>query len=116
MGQAGADGGLARRVLATACGEHLAENDFIDLGGVEAGLFQQALDDDGAEFGRGNLRQAALEAADGGAGGGDDDDVLHVQILDSVQTMTGKELMVAWLTVTGQPPSARRVSLTGRLP
>ena len=77
MRQAGADGGLACGVLATACGKHLAEDHFIDLGSVEAGLLQQAFDDDGAEFRRGNIGQAALEAADGGAGGGDDDDVLH---------------------------------------
>ncbi len=77
MRQAGADRRLARRVLPAAGGEHLAEDDFIDLGGVEAGLLQQALDHDGAELGRGNLGQAALEAADGGAGGGDYDDVLH---------------------------------------
>jgi hypothetical protein len=77
MRQAGADGGLARRVLTGACGEHLAEDDFIDLRGIEAGLLQQAPDDDGAELGGGNIGQAALEAADGGAGGGNDDDVLH---------------------------------------
>src|SRR5690606_12807390 len=97
MRQAGADGGLARRVLTGACGEYLAEDDFIDLRGIEAGLLQQAPDDDGAELGGGNIGQAALEAANGGAGGGNDDDVLHVQVLGSIQTMTGKTSMVAWL-------------------
>ncbi|MCY1372156.1 hypothetical protein D9M69_593420 [compost metagenome] len=78
VGQAGEDGGLARRVLAGACGEHLAEDDLIDLLALEAGLRQQLADHRGAQFLGGDVGQGALEAADGGAGGGDDNDVLHL--------------------------------------
>ncbi|MNR23237.1 hypothetical protein D3C85_1402450 [compost metagenome] len=77
MGQAGEDGGLARRVLAGACGEHLAEDDLIDLLALEAGLRQQLADHRGAQFLGGDVGQGTLEAADGGTGGGDDNDVLH---------------------------------------
>ena len=78
VGQPGEDGGLAGGVLAGACGEHLAEDDLVDLGPVEAGLGQQLADHSGAQLRRGDVGQRALEAADGGTGGGNDDDVLHV--------------------------------------
>ncbi|MNR62708.1 hypothetical protein D3C85_1848110 [compost metagenome] len=77
MGQAGEDGGLARRVLAAACGEDLAEDHFIHLIALEARLGQQLADHGSAQFMGGNVRQGTLEAADGGAGSGDDNDVLH---------------------------------------
>ncbi|CRQ64192.1 Acetyl-CoA acetyltransferase [Pseudomonas aeruginosa] len=75
--QAGLDRRLARRVLPGPGGEHLAEDDFVDLAGIETGLFEQAADYRGAQLGGGNAGQRALEAADGGTGSGDDDDVLH---------------------------------------
>ena len=40
MGQAGSDRGLARRVLAFAGGQHLSQDDLVDLRRVQAGLFQ----------------------------------------------------------------------------
>lgn len=75
--QAGLDRRLARRVLPGPGGEHLAEDHFVDLAGIETGLFEQAADHRGAQLGGGNAGQRALEAADGGTGSGDDDDVLH---------------------------------------
>ncbi|MNH37795.1 hypothetical protein D3C79_987460 [compost metagenome] len=75
--QAGEDGGLARRVLAGACGEHLAHDHFIDLLALESGLGQQLADHRSAQFLGGDVGQGALKAADGGTGGGDDNDVLH---------------------------------------
>ncbi len=75
--QAGLDRRLARRVLPGPGGEHLAEDHFVDLAGIETGLFEQAADYRGAQLGGGNAGQRALEAADGGTGSGDDDDVLH---------------------------------------
>ncbi|MCY1213583.1 hypothetical protein D9M72_253720 [compost metagenome] len=77
VGQAGEDGGLAGRVLAGAGGEHLAENHFIDLLALEAGLLQQLADHCSAQFMGGNIGQRALEAANGSAGGGNDYDVFH---------------------------------------
>ncbi|MNP12954.1 hypothetical protein D3C76_1052120 [compost metagenome] len=76
--QAGADGGLARGVLAGAGGEYLAEDDFVDLLGLHAAALQQGADQRGAQFVGRNVRQAALEGADGGAGGGDYYYVLHL--------------------------------------
>ena len=77
VGQAGLDRGLARGVLPGAGGEHMAEDDFIDLGRVDTGLFQQGADHGGAQFDCRHIGQRALETADGGAGCSYDDDVLH---------------------------------------
>jgi hypothetical protein len=66
--QAGLDDGLARRVLADAGGQHLAQNDFADRGRVDAGFRQQAADHLRAEFGGRNLGERTAEFADGGDG------------------------------------------------
>src|SRR5476649_2757813 len=76
--QAGLDDGLARRVLADGGGQHLAEDGFADGGGVDAGLRDQALDDVGAQFGRGYLGQTAAEFADRGAGRCNDHYFFHL--------------------------------------
>ncbi|MCY1525542.1 hypothetical protein D9M68_605230 [compost metagenome] len=57
MRQAGEDGGLARGVLSGTCGEHLAEDHFVDVGAVQAGLRKQLADHRGAQFGGGNAGQ-----------------------------------------------------------
>ncbi|MCY1416646.1 hypothetical protein D9M71_321620 [compost metagenome] len=49
--QAGLDRGLARGVLAGACGKGLAEDHFVQLFRSEAGLFEQAADHRSAEIG-----------------------------------------------------------------
>ncbi|MNE34774.1 hypothetical protein D3C81_1096960 [compost metagenome] len=77
MGQAGLDRGLARRVLPGAGGEHLAENDFVDQFGIDAGLGQQLADHRGAKVDGGNVGQCPLVATHGGPGGGNDYDILH---------------------------------------
>lgn len=51
--QAGLDRRLARRVLPGTGGEHLAEDHFVDLAGIETGLFEQAADHRGAQLGAG---------------------------------------------------------------
>ncbi len=76
VGQAGVNGGLARRILANTRREHLAHDHLVDLFGRKAGALEQRLDDGGAEGGGGQRREAAAEAADGGAGGCDDDGCL----------------------------------------
>jgi len=73
--QAALDHRLARRVLADACGQHLAEDDLADLLTGHAGALQQALDDGGAQHGGRRGGQRAPELADGSACRGDDDDV-----------------------------------------
>ncbi len=78
VGQAGEDRGLPGGVLAGAGGEHLAEDHFADRARLHAGVRQQAAHHRFTEFGGGDVREPALEAADGGAGGGDNDHVLHV--------------------------------------
>ena len=77
MRHAGVDQRLARRVLAGARGEHLAEDDLADLPAFEPGALEQGADDSGAELGGRRLGERAAELAHSGAGGGDDDDVGH---------------------------------------
>ena len=48
-GQTGIQRGGAGGVLARASGQHLSQDDFIDLLGLDAGFLQQALNDLGAE-------------------------------------------------------------------
>jgi hypothetical protein len=55
--QAGLDDSLARRILADAGGQHLAEDGFADQVGIDAGFGQQALDDMCAQFGSRSLGQ-----------------------------------------------------------
>jgi hypothetical protein len=62
--QAGPRGGLARRVLPAAGGEHLAENQFVDLRRAAA-AFQQAAHHRGAEVDGGKRGEGAAKAADG---------------------------------------------------
>ena len=73
---------LARRVLAGAGGQHLAQDDFVDVGRLDAGALERGLDGDLAELVRRQAGQRAVERADRGAGGADDDDrggiLLHV--------------------------------------
>ena len=57
--------------------QHLAQDDFGDLVGLDAALGEQRADDGGAEFGGGHLGERAAELADGGAQRADDDDVGH---------------------------------------
>ena len=53
--QTGADHRLARRVLTETGGQHLTQNDFTDLLGLDAGLGQQGLDDLRAKIGGRNF-------------------------------------------------------------
>ena len=82
--QPGLDHRLARRVLAGAGLQHLAEDHLADLLARQLRALQQFGDHGGAEFGRRNLGERAAELADGGAGGGDDDDVGHGVLLRGV--------------------------------
>ena len=77
MGQPCVHGRLSRRVLPRASSQNLAEDDFIDLGGVDSGLLKKLANHRGAQVDGRDVGQRALKAADSSASGGDDDDVLH---------------------------------------
>jgi hypothetical protein len=75
--QARLDERLARGILPAARGQHLSQDDFGDLIGLDAGLGEQRTDDSGAELGRGHLRKRAAELAYGRARCAGDDDIGH---------------------------------------
>ncbi|MNI95942.1 hypothetical protein D3C73_1543050 [compost metagenome] len=79
MGQAGLDRRLACRVLTRACGQHLAEDHFIDLCSIDTGLFEQATNHCCTQFGGGNGGQGTLETANGGTRSGNDYDFVHAK-------------------------------------
>jgi hypothetical protein len=78
--QAGLDRRLTRRVLASAGGQHLAHDHFINLRTVQTGLFQQLADHRRAQINGGHAGQRTLETADRGTRGGNNYDVLHFRI------------------------------------
>ena len=76
FGEARADRGLTRGVLAETGLEHVAHEHLVD--GVDAGPAQRLLDGDRAEPGRGNVDERAAECAHRRAHGADDDCFFHV--------------------------------------
>jgi len=76
--QARLDDSLARRVLADAGGEYLAQDRFADQVGIDAGLGQQTLDDVCAQFGRRSLGEGAAEFAHTSTACGHDYYIIHV--------------------------------------
>ncbi len=81
LGHAGSHRGLAGRVLALRGGEHLAQDHFVHLLGLHAGLLERGDDRDAAELMGGRCRIGTEKAADGGALGGGDDDLGHGRML-----------------------------------
>ncbi len=65
---------LARRALPLRRLQHLAQDHFVDVGGVDAGSFQRRLDGVGAQLMTRQGRQRTQERTDRRAGGGDNDD------------------------------------------
>ena len=85
--QAGLDERLAGGRLAGAALNHLAEDDFFDRAGVDAGPDHRVTNDHGAELGRGEGGKTAEIPPDGGAYGGEDDGcraVAHTDRSDEV--------------------------------
>ncbi|MPM28441.1 hypothetical protein SDC9_74967 [bioreactor metagenome] len=66
-GNACFQGSLAGYVLAQTGGEDAAEHDFIDLLGLDSAALKDFFDDDGAQFGGGDILEGSTEGADGGA-------------------------------------------------
>ena len=77
FGHATLDERLARRVLARACRQHLAHDDFTNLVGAQPGALQQVFDDRSTQLRRRHFGQAAAKFAHRSAGGGNDNDVFH---------------------------------------
>ena len=72
--QSAADRSLACRVLSLRRGQHLAEDDLVDLARLDAGTDEQVPDDGGAEFVAGRRGESAVEGTDRSARGAGDDD------------------------------------------
>ena len=72
--QAGAERRLARRRLALAGRQHAAHDHFLHVVGADLRALDCGADRGGAELGRGEALELALEGAHRRAGGGDDDD------------------------------------------
>jgi hypothetical protein len=77
MGQACLDDRLARRVLAQPCGQHLAQNDLVDLLPFDTGLFQQSTDYRRPQFYRRNVIEGPAKLADSGSYRRNDDYIFH---------------------------------------
>ena len=99
---AGADRGLARRVLAFAGGEDLAHDDLGHSPGSTFGAPHRLRDRDLAEFMRRQAGQPAVERPDRRAGGAGDDDVGHRDLLKGITPM--------WAAIGECKSGARRVS------
>ncbi len=80
VGKAGADGGLARRVLAGGRGQYLAHQHFAHCVWLHAGPGDQRANDFGAEFCRRNFAYCAAELADTGAQCSDNYHIIHLRI------------------------------------
>jgi len=76
--QARLDDRLARRVLADAGSQHLAEDGFADQVRIDAGFGQQALDHMCTQLGRRDLGQAAAEFTHTSTASGHDNYIIHL--------------------------------------
>ena len=71
---AGGNRSLARRILSLTRGQHLTEDNLVNLGCIDAGARQHLADRDGPEFVRRGCGECAVEGADRRARGTGDDD------------------------------------------
>ena len=85
LGHTTLDERLARRVLARACSQHLAHDDFANLVSAQPGALQQVFDDRRTQLRRRHFGQAAAKFANGSARGCDDNDVFHEIAPDVLQ-------------------------------
>jgi len=74
QGQTGADGGLPGGGLTDPGHQHIAEQHFIHLFGLDAGSFHGRLDGHAAQLGGGQGGEITLETTQGSPGGGNDND------------------------------------------
>ena len=80
-GQTGLQGGLTGGVLAQTSLQHVAEEQLVDLGGLDAAALQGFLDDQGAQFNGGGALQRAAEAAHSGTSHAYQINFFHVNTL-----------------------------------
>ena len=108
---AGADGALARRVLARSGLQDLAHDHAVHLLGLDAAGGQGRPDGVGAELDGGEAGQLPVQAALGGAGGGENDNIVVVcRIAHGVffrSTSTYVYVIVSPVTYPFGPRSAR---------
>ncbi len=74
LGNAGFHRGLTRGILALRGGQNLSENDFVDIGGLDARGFERGFYRRGAQFVRRRIGEGAVERTDGGSLRAGDDD------------------------------------------
>jgi hypothetical protein len=79
-GHSGSHRRLARRVLALAGGEDLAEDDFVDVLRRNSGPLERSFDGDRAKVMGGNRRQCPIERTNRSASGTGDNDRTHDDI------------------------------------
>ena len=75
---AGRAGGLAGWVLPLGGGQHLAEDHFVHIAGVDPGAAHRGLDGGAAEHVRGHRAEGTHKTADRRARGGNDNDIFHL--------------------------------------
>ena len=80
-GQTGLQGGLTGGVLAQTSLQHVAEEQLVDLGGLDAAALQGFLDDQGAQLNGGGALQRAAEAAHSGTSHAYQINFFHVNTL-----------------------------------
>jgi hypothetical protein len=77
VGEAGREGGLARRVLPQPRLEHIADDHLVHTTGGHVRPFQRLGDGDRAELRGGNLGEGPEKLADGSAGCGEENGFVH---------------------------------------
>jgi hypothetical protein len=77
VGEAAAESGLARGILAEACGKNATHDALGDVGWIDARAFDDGAHGDGAELDGGEMRERAEELSYGGSRCTDDDDFSH---------------------------------------
>jgi hypothetical protein len=84
LGQAALETGLARRGLALAGHQAVAEDHFVHLSGLDTGALDRGFDGHAAQVMGGQRGKVALETAHGGAGSADDHDgITHFRSFQS---------------------------------
>ena len=87
--KAGLDMGLTGGVLPLGCGQDLAQDRLVDLGGVDAGAPDDLGQDGRAQIVRRNISKGPQKTPDRGTGGGNDYGFGHDRLLPIIAGRTG---------------------------
>ena len=99
---------LAGRVLALAGGEDLAEDQFVDVGRLNAGALERAFQRHDGHFVSRQRAQRAAEVADRGPGRRCNDDIFHDGLSSSPGDAPSGHIVQAAVNVNGVAGHARR--------